>query len=322
MVFVFLYDQKLKSGANKKIKSFLHYVVENKLNIRFILHESALPLNSHLNYKLIRSNSRMLKLLVFLRNFQSDLIISDFVGSTFLNRKIYWLIHDIRPIYGLKGSWNTIFYKFLLRWTKNFVVVSDFTKKEILAINPMANVVLWQNGVVKKDSRKKFIGYEYDVIMVGAFVARKSHLGALDWLNEFADRNNRILKVCLVGTSGPIVNEIDSKNYPKLEIELNIDITDDRLKEKWNSSRCTLSNSKYEGFNYTVLESLSIGRNVVLTDIGGHKHFKDIQGCFFYSDKLTFDKALKNGLNDSNIVHFELSKFDERHSTKLFLNSL
>ena len=48
MVFVFLYDQRLKSGANKKIKSFLHYVVENNLNIRFILHESALPLNSDL----------------------------------------------------------------------------------------------------------------------------------------------------------------------------------------------------------------------------------------------------------------------------------
>lgn len=322
MVFVFLYDQKLKSGANKKIKSFLHYVVENNLNIRFILHESALPLNSDLNYKLIHSNSRVLKLLVFLRNFQSDLIVSDFVGSTLLNRKIYWLIHDIRSIHGLKGSWNAIFYKFLIHWTKNFVVVSDFTKEEVLKINPRANVILWQNGVVKKDYQKKFTGYEYDVIMVGAFVARKSHLEALDLLNEFADKNNRILKICLVGTSGPIVNEIDSKNYPKLEIELNIDITDDGLKEKWNLSRCTLSNSKYEGFNYTVLESLSFGSNVVLTDIGGHNHFKDIQGCFFYSDNLTFDKALKNGLNDSNILHSDLSKFDEKYNTKLFLKSV
>lgn len=322
MVFIFLYDQKLKSGANKKIKSFLHYVVENKLNIRFILHESALPLNPNLNYKLVHSNSRVLKLFVFLRNFQSDKIISDFVGSTLLNRKVHWLVHDIRPIYGLKGGLNSVLYKFLLRWTKNFIVVSDFTKQEILRINSKANVTLWKNGVAKRSDEKKFYRYTYDVIMVGAFVARKSHLDALDRLNEFAERYNRILKVCLVGTSGPIIKELESKIYPNIEIEVNINISDDELYEKWSLSRCTLSNSKYEGFNYTIIESLSIGRRVLLTDIEGHKHFRGVEGCFFYSDNTSFNKYLKSLLDDPSFVRFELNEFDEGHNTQLFLNSL
>jgi len=45
MIFIFLYDHKLKSGANKKIQAFMRFVTENKMDYW------ASSINLEINYK-------------------------------------------------------------------------------------------------------------------------------------------------------------------------------------------------------------------------------------------------------------------------------
>jgi glycosyltransferase involved in cell wall biosynthesis len=321
MIFIFLYDHKLKSGANKKIQAFMRFVTENKMDLEFILDDSAKFLNLNLEHKLLKFKNRIQKLLFFRQNFHKEKIITDFVGSTLLKKNIYWLIHDIRPVYGYKGTLYAIIYRYLLKKAKNIIVVSNFTKDEVLSINPMANVIIWKNGIATPEVVKIKKQISYDVIMVGAFVTRKGHLEALQLLQLYSENHKTKLNICLVGTKGEILDEIYHHCYQNLILEVNVDLSEDELKSKWLSSKCTLSNSQYEGFNYTVLESLSLLKNVVLTDIPGHSHFKDLAGCYFFSNKDSFGIALERALS-IDLIDVDFSEFNEEINTNNFIKSL
>lgn len=321
MIFIFLYDHKLKSGANKKIQAFMRFVTENKMDFEFILDDSAKFLNLNVKYKLLKFKNRIQKLLFFRQNFHKEKIITDFVGSTLLKKNIYWLIHDIRPIYGYKGKLYAVIYRYLLKSAKNIIVVSNFTKNEVLNINPSANVIMWKNGISKEKIVRINEKISYDVIMVGAFVARKGHLEALQLLQSYSENRSIQMKICLAGTKGEILDKIYSHSYKNLILEVNVNLSEDELKTKWLSSKCTLSNSQYEGFNYTVLESLSLLKNVILTDILGHSHFKDLEGCYFFTDKDSFGIALERALS-TDLTDVKLSNFDEEINTENFIKSL
>ncbi len=321
MLFIFLYDHKLKSGANKKIQSFIRFVNEKKLDYEFILDHSAKNLKVDSKHKFVEFKSRTQKLLLFRRKFKEEIIITDFVGSTLLNKSVYWLIHDIRPINGSKGRLNSFLYRYLLKTAINFIVVSSFTRDEVLKINPKANVLMWKNGIATEKIVRIKGNISYDIIMVGAFVSRKGHLEALELLHRYADTHNIQLNICLVGTKGDMLDEINDRRYQNLFIEVNVDLSSAVLKTKWQSSKCTLSNSQYEGFNYTVLESLSLLKNIVLSDIPGHSHFKDLGGCYFFGDEDSFRTALEKALS-IDLMCVDLSDFDEEINTENLLKSL
>lgn len=221
---------------------------------------------------------------------------------------VYTTIHDVvfLDVQGLTSRIGKFirkqFYYYAVTKSKAIFTVSNFSKERILHnLNCIKPVICTYNAVpdwffedidnykTDKEDFFLFVGnikkHKGLAILIDAFIAAKncgisSKLKIVGNSENFRTRDKSIFEKINTAPAGAI--EFTGK------------VTDLKLKELYKSAKCLIQPSFYEGFGMPPLEAMSLGTNVIISDIPVFKEiYKDFPVTYFKTGNI---QDLKNKL--------------------------
>lgn len=239
---------------------------------------------------------------------------------------IYTTIHDVvfLDIKNLASKTGTfirkLFYKHAINKSKSIFTVSNFSAERIkYNLKCKKNIIVTYNAVPdwfeSKNQTEKILK-EDTFLFVGNI---KKHKGLHLLLDAFILAKNEGLtsKLKIVGNAENFRTSDDTilsllEKLPKDAVEFTGKISDEELKNLYKKSKALIQPSFYEGFGMPPLEAMSLGTNVIMSDIPVFKEiYKDFPVIFYSSnDKFDLQKKLlaSNNLPEvkiPNIYSFE-----------------
>lgn len=212
---------------------------------------------------------------------------------------VYTTIHDVvfLDVKGLSGKIGTFarkwFYQHAANKSKAIFTVSQFSKERIEyhLHTHKKPVIVTYNAVPHwfKDGIEKNITKTETILFVGNI---KKHKG----LHTLVEAYKKLLslnfqgKLMIVGnasnfrtTDNSISNELNS--LPENSIIYTGRISDNELKTKYAEAKLLIQPSLYEGFGMPPMEALTLGTNVVISDIPVFKEiYKDLPVTYFETE--------------------------------------
>jgi glycosyltransferase involved in cell wall biosynthesis len=206
--------------------------------------------------------------------------------------------HDDYPAkFGVfRGTIMALMHLSFLRKCNNLVSCSDFIRKCLGSEGILATTI--RNGVPFSNhmSERK---PQFDFVYTGSLIERKN----VRLLVELFVSNPSLGSLCVVG-DGPIIDELRIKATGS-QVEFVGDV--DNVYPYLLNARCFISLSHSEGMPNSVLEALSCGLPVVLSNIPSHIEINSagVPGCFLIDYKKLDDTAnsLKDARDKSCLVH-------------------
>lgn len=305
----FYYRRAARGGAKQKFFASVEWAVRTDFSgLGFAVNLAALedinefPLSDNWTWRKISNGSGSLAKVATCWRYRDRCLVTDFSPNlSFLLRRHWWLIHDVRAALGFKSVMKKRFYRILLRMAKRFVTVSNFTATEITRLRGKeALYEFFPNGVSPRYmDAEATVKTDVDIIAVGQFDRRKSHLLLLKAVSRLSV-HYRDLSVVFAGQPGnallDVINAIKQYGLQN-NITIVCDLDDDTILDLYRRSRVSAHCSVYEGFGISVWEGLAIGHSVVASDIPAHREISTDDVIFFESgDIISLEQRLHEAL--------------------------
>ena len=209
-----------------------------------------------------------------------------------------------------------MFYKHAINKSKAIFTVSKFSSERIkYHLHPKKPVIITYNSVPEWFIKSENINKKNDILFVGNI---KKHKGLHILVQAFNNAMKQGLNanLLIVGNSNNF-RSADSTIFEEISLNKNIKFTgkisDEELKNIYESSRLLVQPSLYEGFGMPPLEALTMGTNVLISDIPVFKEiYKDFPVTYFKSEDVEdlTDKIIdcfnkENPLNLPEIYSFK-----------------
>lgn len=208
---------------------------------------------------------------------------------------IYSTIHDVvfLDIKGLASNFGTLirkfFYQYAINKSKLIFTVSNFSAQQIKAnLRCKKQIVVTYNAVPDWFYEKETYPTEKQnkILFVGNI---KKHKGLFVLINAFinAKKSGYTPNLVIVGNAENFRTSDNSvfsliESAPKDSIEFTGRISDNELKELYKTSKLLVQPSFYEGFGMPPLEAMSLGTDVLISDIPVFKEiYKEFPVIFF-----------------------------------------
>lgn len=303
---LFIDCRMIKSGGiGSYLKSLLPFFVEN---YQCTLLGDADLLKEYLNFKSVKiidcniKSFSLKELFFFPKAILAEINKCDIYYTPYCNIPcrikipIYSTIHDVvfLDVKELAGKIGTIirkwFYQRAINRSKAVFTVSNFSKERIEHHLKTLNtpVIVTYNAVpqwfCKNDSK---IVAKSDMILFTGNI--KKHKGLDILLPAFQKALSKGLnaKLFIVGNAENFRTEDSSifekiNAMPKDSVEFTGRISDEKLNQYYSKAKLLVQPSLYEGFGMPPMEALSLGTNVVLSDIPVFKEiYKDFPVTYF-----------------------------------------
>jgi glycosyltransferase involved in cell wall biosynthesis len=195
----------------------------------------------------------------------------------------------------LKLKFESILFKWSIRQADIITCPGESLAKIIEKNYGVKNITVIPNGVAVTKSKKE-VKYKYDIISVSRLVSWKR----IDLLVRASARMG--VKLLVIG-AGP---EEESLKRLSLQLEADVDFcgpaTKDQVMEYLNQTRIYALVSSYEGLSFSLLEALSCGKRVVVSNIDANQSlFKGTRFAEVVNpdNPLELDSAISQLLDDS-----------------------
>ena len=231
----------------------------------------------------------------------------------FLNKEIYFTIHDLGPI--LKPKYYNLAEKFLwdlslrpaLSKCNHIFFVSEFSrmefKKKFENIGIKTSVSYFRNtgNLKQNETTSKTNLNENFFLTVGTHVRRKNYEYLLKIIKSYNDSYDPV-KLYIIGGKGN-----NYKNIKKLikylnltnSVELLTNIKDSEMSEIYRRCLLYITTSFYEGFNIPVLEAATYNKRIVSTPL---ETTTEVIGSDFikipYNDHIAASEIIHKGLSN------------------------
>ena len=211
-------------------------------------------------------------------------------------------IHDIRstlpdqpwPQRILAGA----IHRQALRRASAVLTVSETMRRELLAIDPEARVIVIPNGLATDafaaqsgdDQRALALGLPDEYLLaVGHFEPRKNYRRLVEAIGRLRAAHPR-LSLVIVGNDGGSLSDLRT-GIGELgmadAVQLRQNVTDDELRVIYRHSRLILFPSTYEGFGIPILEAMAAGRPLVVSDLPVFRELIGVRGAYFPPQDVT-----------------------------------
>ena len=190
---------------------------------------------------------------------------------------------DYPSKFGFFKGWLMAFkHMQILAKCENLVSCSSSIANKLKSSN--INSIVITNGVREADIEiiNKKIGLPIKFITIGSLIKRKNMEFIVSFAKELAKLGTEF-KIVVLG-EGPLMQELLNSSPDNMEFKGNVDNVSDYLMD----SDFFISSSFSEGLPNTVLEAISYGLPVILSDIPPHKE-------------------ITKNLNTNSYIHFSLS---------------
>ena len=236
-----------------------------------------------------------------------DLVKNSKVRLTFFS---YDLIPINHPQY-CAPEFISMFRKYLeiSKYSRNLWSISDTTKLELehyvgTSIHLMKSIFKWLPPSIYTDCQHSTtISMSHSEspywLFVGSFEPRKNHLGFFEALRILKRQGLELPTVILVGGGNwndvPITKGIKGLIYEGFNVIKLANINECCVGELYKGADLTVYPSHFEGFGLPVVESLSFGVPVIISDIGSTHELLTLPGTLGFEPGNSNDLALKLG---------------------------
>lgn len=260
---IWIVDKSIKEELWKMKHNFVFFELREKWEQRY-----EIILNYIINIIYICFKSISYKSIYF--SWENPYVI--FIKFFYPWKKIYMCVHHVENYW-----WKTLIWKLILKTVYKIVVVSNFTKEQLIDIwVKNNNIIINYNWISKKfypEKKHLFQKFKY-ILYVWTELERKNIKNLLLAYKQVVNIHREIK---LIKIWRPIEwKEITDLLVQQLELKDNIIfkreyITDDELRRYYSNALCYVSVAKLEWFWLTIPESLSCWCPVVASNIGPFK---------------------------------------------------
>jgi len=239
-------------------------------------------------------------------------------------------IHDLRYLLlkysGFKNIFNYLYCRIFLRNIDQFIVVSNFTKKELQLKLNYRNITVVENGIdlkkfqkikktknIKLKSRLKLD--DNFIFTVGHFELRKNYKNLILSIKKLQNKNIKLVIAGNANTKTEIkfkkkLQNIIYENKLNYRIILLTNLNNEEIKLLYKNCKLFIFPSVYEGFGIPVLEAMAFNKKIILSNIEPFKEILKYNKKIFFDPKNPIDIARKINLNidKSNIKKNEYQK--------------
>lgn len=218
----------------------------------------------------------------------------------------------------------------LTNWTKyaalhasKILTISEFSKNAIIKAYgvPAAKVVVTYPGVTMDSSQKKNT-YQNYILSVGTLQPRKNYIRLIEAFSKLDTE----LTLVIVGKKGWLYEEI-LESPQKFGVQRRVKfldfVADGELPALYKGARCFVLPSLYEGFGLPVLEAMSYGTPVVISNVSSLPEIAGREGI--YVDPMNIEsivRGMKKGLVAKHGESTQAKKFTWEFAAKQTLEVL
>lgn len=207
-------------------------------------------------------------------------------------------VHDARPVLAEVPLLKRLLYgnvlRSALRKADHVVTVSETMRREILDIEPKAEVTTIYNGIDPapfrsvpqfslSETRERFALPDKFLLAVGHLERRKNYPLLIEAVAALG-RQGQQLSLVIVGNEGGAGSEINAL-VTSLGLEEDVRIlsgvTDTELAALYRLSTLAVFPSYYEGFGIPVLEAMAAGKPLLLSDTPVFRELTEDRGAYF-----------------------------------------
>lgn len=266
-------------------------------------------------YKIWRDIKALNPSLVVVSQGSIEQSLKGYVASMFLDVPMISYIpytDSLRETGGKFALIRDFFNKILYKSCKNFIVVHDIYKKVLenkYGVNSdniyIVNNTLENIPSAQRDAYFQRVNDEFVFVLVGRmYIAQKGHDLAINAFKLLIDKYPNI-KLRLVG-SGPDEDNILSmlsKHGLKNSVELEPWVED--VSELYNSSDIILMPSYFEGVSLVLLESMSMNKPIIASDLPVFKAHLNSEWLFKAGDYLDLVRVIEEVVNSDMATSIE-----------------
>lgn len=228
-----------------------------------------------------------------------DTYFIDFIGAKPFVLTVYDMIYELFPEYFLDDKKVVPNKLFLLEKAARIIAVSENTKKDIVNIYPHIDAskidVVYHGCSIKINAKSAVTLPENYVLFVGTRALYKNFVFLVNSIAELLQNDPNLYLIC-AGGSDFETNE--NELICKLGIEKQIihkHFEEDELGFFYSKAKCFVFPSLYEGFGIPVLEAMTCGCPVVLTNCSSFPEVAGSAGIYY---ELNNGEDLKNKIKD------------------------
>lgn len=255
-----IYKTKSYSGANKRFSELRKSgnLTDQQKKIIFI----STDINNYKNHYTLKNYPRIiLRINQFLLQIilKNNVVILDSVPAIgFKNH--YLLVHDVGgffPYLRRNSKLNVLVFKFLLRFIKNFVVVSHYTKNMIKKLTVTKKIIISYNGFVPVEISDQQKTFDFLFVTSGEN-HKRDYSTVLSVLDKYKGSQ---IAIC---SDNKFLKEKLSYNK---NITFFYNLNETQLVQLYSKSKVYVNNSKIEGFGMPLIEALYCGCTILVSRI-------------------------------------------------------
>ena len=158
------------------------------------------------------------------------------------------------------------------------------------------------------------------ILAVGRFVEEKGFDKLIEAFTQLPESDMRLVIAGDADRESPFslrLKELARKN----NVVLTGMIKGERLAEIYANAALYVLPSSHEGLPFTLLEAMSYGLKVLVSDIPANKAVHLPESCYFHlDDPEDFVRCLRQRLADPQLPHYDLSPYDWDHIARQFMD--
>lgn len=224
---------------------------------------------------------------------------------------VYDMIYELFPEYFLDDKKLIPNKLFLMEKATRIIAVSENTKKDIISIYPHIDAskidVIYHGCSIKINTKSVVTLPENYLLFVGTRALYKNFIFLVNSIAELLQNDPNLYLIC---AGGGDFDSYEKEIVFKLGLQKQIlqkQFEDDELGVFYSKAKCFVFPSLYEGFGLPILEAMSCGCPVVLTN---HSSFPEVAGSAGVYYELNNTEDLKNKIKNliqNKSLHQEFS---------------
>ncbi len=255
------------------------------------------------------------------------------------NTKKILTIHDLRYLLlefsGFKNFLNYIYCKIFLKNIDQFIVVSNFTKKELQLKLNYHNITVVENGIdfkkfqkinkAKNSKLKSRLKLNDNFIFaVGHFELRKNYQNLILSIKKLQNKKIKLVIAGNANTKAEVeykkkLQNIIYENKLNYRVILLTNLNNEEIKLLYKNCKLFIFPSVYEGFGIPVLEAMTFNKKIILSNIEPFKEILKYNKRIFFDPNNSKDIARKIKLN---INDFKIKKNEYQKQLNFYQNRI
>ena len=251
-----------------------------------------------------------------LRNKDYDLVIPTYFDTYFLNfidnkpfvLTVYDMIHELYPQFFENGEEIINNKKILIQKATKIIAVSNNTKSDILKFYPHVDSstieVIYHGNSIEINNNVKLNLPEKYILFVGIRSFYKNFIFFINSIKELLLSDENLYVVCAGGGKFNdeeiiFINELGLNNQV-----IYYHFKEDELGLIYSNAKCFVFPSEYEGFGIPILEAMSCGCPVILTNNSSFPEVAGEAGIFFeLNDENDLKNKVTSVINDETLAN-------------------